>query len=625
MEVLAHNRHTRRLSLITSLIAGTITFLLLITYQYISGHRQFEEELQAQAAIIATNSAAALAFDDHDAANENLAAIRKTRRILGAALYDERGDLFTLIDDPGAVFPVKIDPENPETPPRPFTDTGAFKFLMRVEVLQDGTRVGSLLLLGNRKPLYLSISAYAGGLIVVGLIALFLARRFTSALRRKMALTAEQLEQMALYDQITGLPNRRLFEHELKKAIVRVKRDGNSAALLMIDVDNFKNVNDLCGHLVGDEVLAMIASRLKRAIRTDDVLARVGGDEFAAILFLVGDPENAGMLAERMIKAIAPPFPTQPIPSHVGLSIGIAMLPEDSDDPETLIRWSDMAMYEAKRQGKNRAQFFSEEINRKIHASLHLEAQLRQAIIGANKGLHVAYQPQVCAKTRKIIGVEALTRWTRSDGTSISPGEFIPVAEKSGMIVDLGAWLIHQVCEDISWMEGQGIVLDKVAINVSPKELTKDSTIVENARQALRKFGKNPGIFQFEITENALMAEHGADILNALRREGFSLAIDDFGTGYSSLGYLKRFQVGTLKIDQSFIRRLPEDADDAAIVSAVIQMAGALGINVVAEGVETAEQAEFLETIGCNILQGYLFSRPLQREAFVDFFRSNMH
>ena len=614
MEILAHTRYTRRLSLITTTAVALITFLLLMTHQYVSGFHQFEEELKTQAAIIATNSAAALAFNDVKAAYENLGAIRKTARILGAAMYQADGKLFTLIDDPDAVFPDAIDPSGSGVVIRSGRTIGPFAHLIREEITQDGTRVGSLVLLATHKPLYQNLLIYAVGLILIGVVALILARRFTASLRKKMALTEGQLEQMALYDRVTGLPNRRFFEYELRKAITRIKREGETAALMMIDVDDFKKVNDLCGHQMGDEVLSMIAARLKNVLRTDDILARVGGDEFAAILFRVGEPENVSAAAEKMIAAIAVPFPTRPIPSHVGLTIGMTVMPDDSDDPETLIRWSDMAMYEAKSQGKNRAQFFSDEINRKIRASLHVEAELRDALTGDNEGLYVAYQPQVCAQSRKIIGFEALTRWTLPDGKSVSPAEFIPVAEKSGLIVDLGTWLIQRVCSDLSWLRQLGIDIDKVAINVSPRELIRGNAIVDNACRTIRQFGEKIDRFQFEITENALMAEGGAAVLDAFRVAGFSLAIDDFGTGYSSLGYLKRFQVETLKIDQSFIKRLPDDSDDAAIVSAVIQMARALGINTVAEGVETEEQAIFLASHGCDVLQGYLVSRPLPRE-----------
>ena len=621
MEILAHRKYSRRLTLLTTAVAALASFLLLMTYQYISGRQQLQQELHTQAAIIGANSAAALVFSDEKAAHESLATIQHNPRILNGAFYQANGTLFILASDTDAVFPKSIDPLAP-SPLSRNPGMAPFTHLLRTEVFQDGTRVGSLLLHVSYKKLYLNLLGYAFGLVFIGLVALYLARRFTVRLRRKIILTKGQLEQMALYDRVTSLPNRRFFEYELNKAIHRIKRENENAALFLIDVDDFKKVNDLCGHHTGDEVLRMIAKRLKQTVRADDVIARVGGDEFAAILFKVGSPENVRNIARKMIEAIAEPFPTQPIPSHVGLSIGMTMMPNDSNDPPTLLRWSDMAMYEAKSQGKNRAHFFSEEINRKIRSDLQIEAELRQAIKNPGSGLYVAYQPQVCAKTRKMIGVEALIRWRLEDGHFISPGEFIPVAEKTGLIVDIGAWLITRICQDLAALRQHGIELPKVAINVSPREMTRGTSMVENACLTLDDFGENVNRFQFEITENALIDENAAEVLQAFHNAGFTLAIDDFGSGYSSLGYLKRFQVSTLKIDQQFVQQLPDDSEDAAIVTAVIQMAKALGITVVAEGVETAAQAEFLTEHGCDILQGYLISRPVPTQELLAFIQA---
>jgi EAL domain-containing protein (putative c-di-GMP-specific phosphodiesterase class I) len=341
------------------------------------------------------------------------------------------------------------------------------------------------------------------------------------------------------------------------------------------------------------------------------MIARVGGDEFAAILYGVGGPENAAKVAAHMISAMREPFPTEPIPSHVGLSIGLAMMPNDGEDPDTLLRWSDMAMYVAKSHGKNRYQFFSEDINRKVRSELELEGGLRKALQDRNDELWVAYQPQLSAKTRELVGVEALMRWTMANGTIVSPGEFIPVAEKSGLIVDLGQWLLNRICTDLAEMRAQGLDIPKVAVNVSPRELTRGNIVVEQIRQTIEQHGEREERFQFELTESTLMNESGSQVLNALRQAGFTLAIDDFGSGYSSLGYLKRFDVSTLKIDRQFIQHLPADTENAAIVTAVIQMSKALGIAVIAEGVETEAQADFLASSGCDYLQGFLLSRPV--------------
>lgn len=617
MEIFAHTRHTKRLNLLTTSVSVLISFLLLMTHQYFSGRQQLQEELQTQAAIVGANSVAALVFNDQKAAHESLGTILLNPRILGGAFYLANGSLFIVANDADSVFPDKIDPRNLNNPPAGKSRLDRFTGLLRTEISQDGSRIGTLVLHVSYKQLYLNLLEYAIGLTLIGLVALLLANRFTAGLRKKMALTEGQLEQMALYDRITGLPNRRFFEYELKKAITRIKREKENGALFLIDVDDFKKVNDLCGHHAGDEVLVMIANRLKQSVRDDDIIARVGGDEFAAILFKVGDPRNVNRIAQKMIGAMTEPFPTEPIPSHVGLSIGMTMMPNDSDDPATLLRWSDMAMYAAKSLGKNRAQFFSEEINRKIRNDLQIEAELRQAIKSPEGGLYVAYQPQVCAMTRTLVGVEALIRWRLDDGKFVSPGEFIPVAEKTGLIIEIGAWLINRICQDLAEMRQSGIELPKVAINVSPREMTRGTAIVGNACLTLTAFGESVERFQFEITENALIDENASDVLKAFHDAGFTLAIDDFGTGYSSLGYLKRFQVSTLKIDQQFVKHLPDDSEDATIVSAVIQMAKALGITVVAEGVETQAQAEFLTTHGCDILQGYYIGRPVPLQELV--------
>lgn len=614
---------SQRLRVLTTGLAAFITVALLAAYQFISDRRQLVEELRTEAMIIGASSSAALLFEDQEAAKEILTTIRLTPRILGGALYRANGELFATENDIHGVFPARIGAFNPNNPAEMEADSepDLFTGLIREEVFQQSTPVGTLLLHVTYRSLYWRTLEYVLGVVLIIAFGFLLAHRFTLGLRRKMAFTEGQLEHMALYDRVTDLPNRRYFEHELRKAITRIKREGKDGALLYFDVDDFKKVNDLCGHQAGDEVLQMIAERLKKTTRSGDVIGRVGGDEFAAILFGVGAPENAAVVADNMIRVIAEPFPTEPIESHVGLSIGVTMIPVDSDDSDTLLRCSDMAMYVAKSMGKNRYQFFSEEINNNIQRQLEIEAALREALKADSAGLWIAYQPQVCAKTGRLMGVEALIRWTLEGGKSVSPGEFIPVAEKTGLIIDLGKWVLKRVCRDLAELRSLGIEIPKVAINVSPRELTRGYNIVGEICQTLLSFGERVGRFQFELTENALMDDNGAEVLDAFRDAGFSLAIDDFGSGYSSLGYLKRFQVSVLKIDQQFVQQLPGDVEDAAIVSAVIQMSKALGITVVAEGVETEAQSAFLAAHGCDILQGYLISRPVAPQQLVEFIR----
>ncbi|MDD2874360.1 MAG: bifunctional diguanylate cyclase/phosphodiesterase, partial [Azoarcus sp.] len=378
-----------------------------------------------------------------------------------------------------------------------------------------------------------------------------------------------------------------------------------------LDVDDFKKVNDSFGHEVGDQVLTMIGQRLMHTVRGDDVVARIGGDEFAVVLLDIGGPDNAATVARNLIAAIGAPFSTEPTPTHIGLSVGIAMMPADGDDPAALLRHADMAMYVAKAEGKNRFQFFTEAIDGKVRQDLRLESALRQALEHNGTGLWVAYQPKLCARTRQVIGVEALARWRMPDGQAVSPGEFIPVAEHTGLISAFGDWLLERICTDLGVLRAAGFELPTVAVNVSSHQLLQGAALVERFCDTIAAHGESVCRFEFELTESALTDARGASVLEAFRLAGFKLSIDDFGTGYSSLGYLKRFDVSTLKIDQGFVRDLPADQEDAAIVIAVIQMAHALGITVVAEGVETEAQADFLRANECDVFQGYLLGVPM--------------
>ena len=607
----------------STILAAVVTFALLMAYQFAEERKQLLNQYHAEALIVGANSSAALAFKDRQAAAEILATTRLTSHVLGAALYSADGKLF-MVENASKDFPAQISAFNPNNPAEREPGSGLLSELIREDIFQDNTFVGSVVLHVSFSWLYGHMVEYAVSVLLIIAFGLFLARQFTAGLRRRMAQTETELEHLALYDRVTALPNRRLFEHELGNAVVRSRREGKSAALMYLNVDDFKKVNDLCGHQAGDEVLQMIAVRLKRTIRADDILARVGGDEFAVLLFAVGQPEHAVRIANQMIEALAPPFPTQPTPCHVGLSIGITMIPADSDEPVDLLHGASMAMYEAKANGKNRSQFFSEEINRRIRAQLDTEVALRKALKSTANGLWIAYQPQLCARSRQLVGVEALIRWKLDDGRNLSPAEFIPVAEKTGLIIELGSWLIRRICLDLAQLRAAGIEIPKVAVNVSPRELTRGRKIVEDICQTLREFDENVTRFQFEVTENALMDEHGSEVLDAFRVAGFALAIDDFGSGYSSLGYLKRFHVGTLKIDRQFIDLLPDDTENAAIVTAVIDMAKALGIRVVAEGVETESQAAFLTQRGCDTLQGFLLSRPIPPDELAAFVRRNL-
>jgi len=618
-------RSSNRLSLLSTGLAMLIAFILLMVHQYVIGYQQMHEELRTEAAIIGANSAAALVFKDFKAAQETLGAVQLTPRITGGALYRADGERLAAIGD--WPFPTWLESSSTGTPLKQVDTSATAKKhwlgeVLREDVSMEGSQVGTLLLHVSFTSLYWRMLEYALGVLAIATVALVLTYRLTAGLRQRMVRAEEQLQLMAFYDQVSGLPNRSLFERELRQAVARASREPKGAALLVIDVDDFKRINDTLGHAAGDQALLMIGQRLAAVLRSGDVVARLGGDEFAAILYGIGDPDNAAKVARQLIEAMTQPLLTTPTPSHVGLSIGVLLLPCDENDTTILLQRADMAMYVAKTHGKNSIRFFSEAIDAQVRKDLELEAGLRKALQNDGGGLWVAYQPQIHAQTRQLAGVEALVRWRQLDGQQVSPGEFIPVAERCGLISELGDWVLNQVCRDLATLRTQGIELPKVSINVSPHQLLQGCGLVERICETLAYFGEDPKRFEFELTESALMDEDGSVVLDAFHAAGFSLSIDDFGTGYSSFGHIKRFYVGELKIDQSFVQGLPEDSENAAIVRAVIQMARALSLTVVAEGIETPGQAEFLRHCGCDILQGYLLGRPIPPDQLADYVRA---
>lgn len=605
---------SKRLSLLSTGLALLIAFFLLMVHQYVIGRQQMLEELRTEASIIGATSVAALVFNDAEAAQETMGALRFTPRITGGALYRAGGERLAAVGD--FPFPVQLALSGGETLPKSLqlldaSSVSLWDDILREDVVIEGDKVGTLLLRISFLSLYWRMLEYALGVLGIATVALTLAYRLTRGLRQRMVLAEEQLELMAFYDLVTDLPNRRLFERELRLAVARSTRGPMGAALLFIDIDDFKKVNNTLGHAVGDQALRLIGQRLSSVLRSGDVVARLGGDEFGVILYGISDPEHAARVARLMVETLAEPLQTTPTPSHVGLSIGVLLLPCDDSDPTVLLQRADMAMYVAKTHGKNGFRFYSDAIDARVRSDLDIEASLRGALQHDGSGLWVAYQPQLCAQTRQLVGVEALVRWQRDDGQQMSPAEFVPVAEQTGLINELGDWVLSQVCRDLAILRTHGVEVPKVSINVSPHQLLHGCSLVERFCKTILSFGEPVSRFEFELIESALMDEDGAVVLEAFYQAGFSLSIDDFGTGYSSFGYLKRFRVSELKIDQSFVRDLPHDSESGAIVKAVIQMAHALSLKVVGEGVETPAQAEFLRIHGCDILQGYWLGRPI--------------
>jgi diguanylate cyclase (GGDEF)-like protein/PAS domain S-box-containing protein len=421
-----------------------------------------------------------------------------------------------------------------------------------------------------------------------------------------------KMEQLAYYDMLTGLANRSYFRDQLRKAIAMSSRGYYHFALLYFDLDEFKRINDTLGHDAGDELLKEVARRLMSRLREEDTIARLGGDEFAVILSGIKDRTQAALIAENLQQSFAAPVKLTGQEVAVSASIGITIAPEDAADEELLLKHADLAMYEAKARGRNTYHFFSQDLNDAAKEKLQIENQLREAIREHQFVLY--YQPKLDIRTNVIIGYEALLRWVRPDGSMIPPLRFIPVAESTGLIVEIGEWIIWEACRFISRQQSRGYQVT-ISINLSARQFT-DQNLAEIVARVLQRTGAQANQLIFEITESMLMGDTDAAIaqLNELKRLGVTLSIDDFGTGYSSLSYLKRFPVDELKIDRSFVKDIPEDTNDMDIVAAIIAMAQKMSLRVVAEGVETAEQIDFLKSNACYLVQGYYFSMPLAEQ-----------
>ncbi|MBQ5964881.1 EAL domain-containing protein [Massilia sp. ZL223] len=419
-----------------------------------------------------------------------------------------------------------------------------------------------------------------------------------------------RVHHMAYHDSLTGLPNRALLSDRLDCTIRGAQRTGRKLALMFIDLDRFKNINDSLGHLTGDHLLREVAKRLVVAVRASDTVARLGGDEFVVLLPEIAEGEECRLVGDKIIEALSSPFPFEGRSLHISPSIGICVYPDDGSDVETLMRHADAAMYHAKGAGRNNYQFFTQRMNQAAARHFELESSLRGALVREEFELH--YQPIMCAATRRPHALEVLLRWRRDGQALVGPDEFIPILEESGMIVPVGEWVIRSACAQLMQWEREGLDVVPLAINLSARQFMHHG-LVEAIRRIVGDTGIDPRLVELEITETALM-QHGGQTLEILRQinaMGMSLSIDDFGTGYSSLAYLKRFPVRKIKIDRAFVRELDASAEDRAIVAAVMALANSLQLSVVAEGVETESQYALLRSFGCQFAQGYLFARPL--------------
>ncbi|HEY6966159.1 MAG TPA: EAL domain-containing protein [Burkholderiales bacterium] len=419
----------------------------------------------------------------------------------------------------------------------------------------------------------------------------------------------EDLARMAHYDALTGLPNRALLQGRLKRAMARADRGQTMLAVLFLDLDQFKEINDSLGHAMGDAVLKEASLRLESCLRSTDTVARIGGDEFTILLEDVRNVEEISRVADKLLRSLSGPADIAGHELHLSTSIGVTVYPLDDHDADTLLRNADLAMYHAKQEGRNNVQFFSPDMSERTEKRVDLLGRLRGAI--SRGELELYYQPQVDVRSGNVIGVEALLRWNDRDRGVIEPLQFVPLAEETGLILPIGEWVLREACKQAKiWLDaGMGPIT--MAVNLSARQF-RQKNLVQMVSATLEDTGLPAAHLELEITESTMMhrAEEAAAVLRALHETGVQLSLDDFGTGYSSLAYLHRFQVHTLKVDQSFVRDIKSDRDDAAIVSTVITLAKQLKLKALAEGVETREQLAFLRTRGCDSYQGFLFCRP---------------
>jgi len=451
---------------------------------------------------------------------------------------------------------------------------------------------------------------------IIGAVIVFHDVSATRAMTLQMAYSAQ-------HDFVTELPNRVLLNDRITQSISLASRNNRSIALLFLDLDHFKYINDSLGHAIGDQLLQCVSKRLQASVRGSDTVSRQGGDEFVMLLSEIAHPEHAATSARKILRSLSLPCTIEGHDLHIDGSIGISIYPADGEDAETLIKNADTAMYYAKQRGRNNFQFFTAEMNLKSVERQSLESSLRRAIERDEFLLH--YQSKVNLVTGEITGAEALIRWQHPDRGLVPPAQFVPIAEDCGLILPIGRWVLREACRQAREWQAAGLPFQRISVNVSAAEF-RDKAFVERVATVLAETGLDPGHLDLELTEGVLMAdaESTGAILHALKAIGVQLAVDDFGTGYSSLSYLRQFPIDVLKIDQSFVRQITADPDDSTIVTAIIDMGKNLKQRVIAEGIETQEQLAFLQARHCAEGQGYLFSRPLPAAEFADLLQTCM-
>jgi len=600
-------------------MALLVAAVLINVFLFFSSRALLVEDMRVQARIAGDNSAAALLFRDASTAQETLDALAASTMVHRAVLFDPDGyTVATFLRDGVPPTPPLEGADRELVQHKPLLRAG--RLYLSESVRQHGRVIGRVELTVPLAPLReraLNFALITAGAALLGLgLAYLLALR----VRRDIDRTEARLDELAFVDPVTGLYNRHAANEHLQGMVDRVRQEGGSFALMLIDLDDFKLINDTLGHAVGDDVLRQMAQRLRSGLRASDLVFRFGGDEFVVVCegpLQAGACERLGQTALACLQA---PLMVDRNEVFMRGSIGLAQCPADGLDARALLKAADTAMYEAKGAGKNTFAVYDAGMGTGSDTRLRTDTELRHAIERDELVLH--FQPIVRMADGQVVGVEALVRWQHPQRGLLPPADFIDIAESSGLIVELGGWVLKAACRQLAAWAEQGLGHLSVAVNVSGRQIRR-GLLLQQVREALQSTGADAGRLQIEITEHTLVEDLNANLqtLGALRQMGIGVGVDDFGTGLSSLAYLKRLPIDKFKVDRSFVKELPHQAGDVAIVTAVISMARALHLLVVAEGVETESQRDLLTSLGCDQGQGYLYSKPLPAEQLTSLLR----
>ncbi len=590
--------------IIAAAAALVIAGAVLIGYQLLDMRHSLIEGARVQAAIVADSVTAPLMFGDHQAATEALRAFRYAPGLRAVGVYDQHGDLFAEFSYADSGLPARLPPDGAEPDGVVVvTDT----------VRHHGVTLGRTVTHTSTGKLRAAMLRYLGLLAVASLLAMLVVAALGRKTRARAAAAERKLDYMAHTDHVTRLPNRHATYARLGADLERARAHGQQLALLLVDLDNFKLVNDVAGHAVGDELLQHVADALTGAVRASDLVGRIGGDEFAIIAGPVQDRAAALALAAGVTQALQAPFQLKQGEFFATASVGFCLYPDDALTMDELMSSADTALYHAKHGGRNRLAEYVPAMTAATQRRAALERELRRAI--EQDRLSVHYQPQFSCAGGALVGVEALLRWNHPEHGPVSPAEFIPIAEDCGLIVQLGSWVLHRACDEVAAWERAGAPALTVAVNMSARQL-REPGFIDDVTRALARSGLAPGRLELELTESVLMEDVAGAIafMQAVRALGVGLSIDDFGTGYSSLAYLQSFPINQLKVDRSFVQLLPRRGE--TVIHAILALAHGFGLSVVAEGVEEQAQLDWLREAGCEIAQGFLLGKPMPPDEF---------